>query len=127
MTTLFSSFLVKPLEVMFKEGDALIPTNQRNRRFVISVHEPEMPDSYFERNYLDSSAQQKECFPCYVFDNKSLELLNANSELKKLFEAKEAAGPEFANNANQQLYFIYQHSKFYDPTHNLLPIFRMVM
>ncbi len=121
-----STELVKPLEVMLKEGDVLIPTNQRNRRFVISVLEPEMPDSYFAWNYLDSYVQQKEYFSSYVFEDKAAEILKGDTELKRLFEAKKSTDQEFAQNANQQLYFIYQHSEYYEPTHNLLPIFRLV-
>lgn len=121
-----STELVKPLEVMLKEGDVLIPTNQRNRRFVISVLEPEMPDSYFAWNYLDSYVQQKEYFSSYVFEDKAAEILKGDTELKRLFEAKKSTDQEFAKNANQQLYFIYQHSEYYEPTHNLLPIFRLV-
>ena len=118
--------LRSPLEVMLKDGDVLIPTNQRNRRFILSVLEPEMPDSYFAWNFFDSYVQQKEYFSSYVFEDKALEILAKDKELKKRFENKKANDKEFKENAYAQLYFIYQHSEYYEPTHNLLPLFRIV-
>lgn len=117
--------LTKPVDFMLKEGDFVIATNQRNRRFLLSVIEPAMPDSYFAWNYFDSYVQQKEYFSAYVFEDKALEILSNDPELKQIFEEKKASDQQFRENANQQLYFIYQHSEFYEPTHNLLPIFRI--
>lgn len=117
--------LVDPFMVMLKAGDVIIPTNQRNRRFIVSVLEPEMPDSYFAWNYFDSYVQQKEYFSAYVFEDMAVEILAADPELKRMFEEKKANDEAFRASANAQLYFIYQHSAFYEPSHNLLPIFRM--
>lgn len=122
-----STELVKPYRIMLKDGDVLVSTNQRNRRFILSVLEPEMPDSYFAWNFFDSYVQQKEYFSSYVFEDKATELLANDPELKKLFDTKKESNKEFRESANSQLYFIYQHSEFYEPTHNLLPIFRIVM
>lgn len=118
---------VDALPVMLKKGDILVRTNQRNRKFIVSVLEPCMPDSYFAWNFFDSYVQQKEYFSSYIFEDKALELLNADPELKKKFEEKKAMDKDFRENAYSQLYFIYQHSEFYEPTHNLLPIFRIGM
>lgn len=117
--------LVEQFQPMLKNGDFLIPTNQRNRKFILSVLEPEMPDSYFAWNFFDSYLQQKEYFSSYVFEDKAAELLNADPELKKLFDKKKASDKKFRENAYSQLYFIYQHSEFYEPTHNRLPIFKV--
>lgn len=121
-----STELVKPYQVMLKQGDLMVSMNQRNRRFILSVLEPEMPDSYFAWNFFDSYVQQKEYFSSYVFEDKALELLEADPELKQLFDEKRASDQEFRENANAQLYFIYQHSDFYEPTHNRLPLFRII-
>ncbi len=118
--------LVEQFQPMLKNGDFLIPTNQRNRRFIISVLEPEMPDSYFAWNFFDSYLQQKEYFSSYVFEDKAAELLADDPELKKLFDAKKMSDKKFSENAYAQLYFIYQHSEFYEPTHNRLPLFRII-
>ena len=119
--------LVAQFQPMLKEGDYLIPTNQRRRRFLVSVLEPEMPDSYFAWNFFDSYVQQKEYFSSYVFEDKAAELLAEDQELKDMFEKKKKEDEKFRENAWQQLYFIYKHSEFYEPTHNFLPIFRIVI
>lgn len=119
--------IVEQFQPMLKTGDVIIPTNQRNRRFILSVLEPEMEDSYFAWNFFDSYVQQKEYFSNYVFEDKAAELLASDPELKKLFDEKKASDEEFRENANAQLYFIYQHSEFYEPTHKLLPLFRIVI
>ena len=75
--------LVPPFQVMLKEGDVIIPTDQRKRRFIVSVLEPEMPDSYFAWNFFDSYVQQKEYFSSYVFEDKALDIIAKDKELKK--------------------------------------------
>ena len=60
------------------------------------------------------------------FEDKALEILAKDKELKKRFEKKKASDKEFREKAYAQLYFIYQHSEYYEPTHNLLPLFRVM-
>jgi hypothetical protein len=105
-----------------KEGDIMILTHQLNRRFIASVLEPETPDSYFAWNFFDSYVQQKEYFSAYVFEDKAFEILEADPHLKKEFEIKKSSDKAFAESSWKQLYFIYQHSDYYEPTHNVLPV-----
>lgn len=105
-----------------KPGDYLIPMGQQKRRFILSVLEPGMPDSYFAWNFFDSYLQQKEYFSPYVFEDKALEILENNPELKEAFEAKKRDDEKFRESSWAQLYFIYQHTDYYEPTHNVLPI-----
>lgn len=107
----------------FKEGDVIISTHQKNRRFILSVLEPATPDSYFAWNFFDSYVQQKEYFSSYVFEDKALEILKANPSINAEFEKKKAEDKEFANSAGAQLYFIYVRSEFYEPTHNYIPLY----
>lgn len=104
-------------------GDFVVLVNQRNKRFLLNVLEPTMPDSYFTWNFYDSHLQQKEYFSPYVFEDFAAELLEENPALKLELEEKKKSNKAFAENSWAQLYFIYQHSKFYEPTHNILPIY----
>lgn len=104
-------------------GDFVVLVNQRNKRFLLNVLEPTMPDSYFAWNFYDSHLQQKEYFSPYVFEDFAAELLEENPALKLELEEKKKSNKAFAENSWAQLYFIYQHSKFYEPTHNILPIY----
>jgi hypothetical protein len=44
--------------------------------------------------------------------------------LKKAFEERKKADPEFAASSFSQLYFIYKGSDHYEPTHNKYPVTR---
>jgi hypothetical protein len=109
--------------VKFKKGDILIPAQQRNKRFLVSLMESKSEDSYFNWNFFDSYIQQKEYFSPYVFEDQAVEILKNNLPLKKEFEAKKKRDPEFAKSEWNQLYFIYSRSKYFEPSLNLLPIF----
>mgnify|MGYP000328732512 CR=1 FL=1 len=108
--------------IVSKPGDVLIPTDQLNKRFIVSVLEPETPDSYFRWNYFDSYIQQKEYFSPYVFEDKALEFLGQDPVLKLAFEEKKKLDKEFAASTWDQLYYIYKNSPLFEPTFNKLPI-----
>lgn len=108
--------------IELKKGDVLIRTQQKNKRFLISVLEPHTPDSYFAWNYFDSYLQQKEYFSPYVFEDKAIEMLEENGELRKRFEEKKKQEKEFSESSWEQLYFIYKNSEYYEPSHNVIPI-----
>lgn len=105
-----------------KIGDVLIPTDQKYKRFIISVLEPEAPDSYFRWNFFDSYIQQKEYFSPYVFEDKAVEILKGNPVLKQEFELLKQNDPEFNESTWEQLYFIYKNSHLFEPSFNLLPV-----
>lgn len=107
------------------EGDFLIPTAQKHKRFILEVLEPQAIDSYFAWNYFDEILQQKEWFSAYVFEDKALEILKKNPSLKKNFEMKKRQDPEFAANPRAQLYYIYKHSDYYEAGHKRYPVFRL--
>lgn len=104
-----------------KKGDILISTNQPKRNFITHVLSPNFRDSYFAWNFFDSYLQQKEYFSPYVFEEIAVELLSEDDELREAYQTK------FKTKENpsrwEQLYFIYQNSPYYEPTHNVLPIY----
>lgn len=109
--------------VKFKKGDILIPTQQRNKRFLVSVMEARTEDSYFNWNFFDSYVQQKEYFSPYIFEDQAIEILKNNPQLKADFEEKKKTDAEFAKSSWSQLYYIYARSEYFEPSFNLLPIF----
>lgn len=115
-----------PKNIDLKIGDIIVPTQQKNRRFILSVLHPEAPDSYFAWNLYDSHIQQKEYFSPYVFEDKAKELLENDPELKTKFEAKKAEDKEFRESSWEQLYFIYVNSPYYEPTHNFIPVYHSI-
>jgi hypothetical protein len=113
------------MKMNFRSGDVLIPTNQNGSLFLHAVLQPMCEDSYFTWNYFDSYLQEKEYFSNYVFVEKLRSILQANPELRQAYEAKQAADQEFATSEWQQLYYIYQHSPYFEPSYMLLPVYEL--
>ncbi len=63
---------------LLRKGDYVAYTNQPGKRFLLSVLEPQAPDSYFCWNFFDSCLNQKEYFSDYVFEDLAAEFLQAN-------------------------------------------------
>ncbi|HLP54223.1 MAG TPA: M14 family zinc carboxypeptidase [Fluviicola sp.] len=113
-------------QVLIPAGTVMISTDQPKSYFIVSVLEPAAEDSYFAWNFFDSYLQQKEYFSAYVFEEKAAEILENDPQLAQEFKAKKAADPAFANNAWDQLFFIYKRSVYYEKTTaNRLPIWEV--
>ncbi|MDY8134225.1 M14 family metallopeptidase [Aquimarina sp. 2201CG5-10] len=109
----------------FKKGDILIPTNQKGFRYLIETLEPEAPDSFFNWNFFDTILQQKEGFSPYVWEDKALELLQNNNELKLRFEEKKK-DTAFSKNWYAQLDWLHKQSDNYEKAHLRYPVYRIL-
>lgn len=109
--------------VKIHANDYFIYTNDTYKKYLVTVLEPECPDAFFNWNFFDAILQQKEWFSSYVFEDEAAHLLEENPELKAEFE-KQKSNPEFANNPNEQLIWIYRHSDRYEKEHLLYPVYR---
>jgi hypothetical protein len=105
----------------FKKGDILIPTNQYQRNFLLSIFISRAEDSYFRWNFFDSYLQQKEYFSPYVFEEKALEILKEKPWLKEELEMMKKADKSFRESQWDQLYFIYKNSDLFEVSYYLLP------
>lgn len=115
----------KTLSIQFAKGDYLISTNQKKVRFIIEQLEPHAVDSYFAWNYFDAVLGQKEYFSAYIFEQKAEQMLEENPQLKKELEKAKKENKQLRNNHWMQLYFLYQQSENYEPTHKLYPVYRI--
>lgn len=111
-----------PQQRLFLAGDYLIPTNQKNVRFLMAVLPATAVDSYLRWNFFDIIFQQKEHFSTYVFEETAAALLNENEDLKKRFTAWKKANPTLAANNYACLSFIYKHSPYYEQEHLRYPV-----
>jgi len=112
-------------QVTFKKGDIMIPTNQQGFRYLLETLEPEAPDSFFNWNFFDTILQQKESFSPYVWEDKALELLKNNDDLRMKFEIKKK-DTSFAKNWYSQLDWIHKKSVNYEKSHLRYPVYRIV-
>jgi len=114
----------KTKSITFKKGDYIVKTNQPNFRYIMETLEPQAPDSFFNWNFFDTILQQKEGFSAYVWEDKALELLNNNTELKIAFETKKANEEDFSNSWYKQLDWLHKRSENYETAHLSYPIYR---
>lgn len=113
---------VELVDQHFKKGDVLIPTNQYQRNFLLSILISRAEDSYFRWNFLDSYLQQKEYFSPYVFEEKAVGILKEKPWIKEELELMKAADKSFRESQWDQLYFIYKNSDLFEESYYLLPI-----
>ena len=111
--------------ITFRKGDFIVNTAQLGLRYLIETLEPAAADSFFNWNYFDTILQQKEGFSPYVWEDKALELLNNNADLKKEFETKKAADESFRESWYAQLDWLHKHSLNYEKAHLRYPVFRI--
>ncbi|OIQ18807.1 M14 family metallopeptidase [Lacinutrix sp. MedPE-SW] len=111
--------------ITFRKGDYIATTNQPGVRYLIEVLEPQAPDSFFNWNFFDTILQQKEGFSPYVWEDKALEILENNPELKQNFENKKSQDINFNKNWYQQLDWIHKQSEHYESAHLKYPIYRL--
>ena len=111
--------------IHLKKGDIMIPTDQRGFRYIIETLEPEATDSFFNWNFFDTILQQKEGFSPYVWEDKAVEILAKNDQLKIKFEEKKK-DTAFSNNWYAQLDWIYKQSEHHEASHMGYPIYRIL-
>ncbi|MFN7118801.1 MAG: M14 family zinc carboxypeptidase [Saprospiraceae bacterium] len=116
----------KVMNWTYHKGDYVIYVNQPVNRYIVETLEPQGVDSYFAWNFFDAILQQKEHFSDYVFEDLAAEYLKQHPDLQQQLNEKRAADPEFAKSGEAQLEFIYQNSPYYEKTHNLYPVGRLV-
>lgn len=115
----------KRMTVPFYAGDVLVRTDQEMNRYIVETLEPQAVDSYFSWNFFDAVLGQKEHFSPYIFEEEAARLLKSDEVLRRAFEnaKKEDATLE---KGRAQLDWIYKHSPYYEKTHLLYPIGRLI-
>jgi len=113
------------VELNFYKGDIVVFPDQTSNRYIVEMLEPQGVDSYFAWNFFDPVLMEKEYFSDYVFEDLAAELLGNDAELKSATENKKKNDPAFAKDQRAQLYFVYTHSRYYEPTHKRYPVARI--
>jgi hypothetical protein len=90
--------------------------------YAIQTLEPEAPDSYFNWNFFDGILMQKEWYSDYVFEDVAAELLKSDPSLRDSLNAAISKDPKLSNDDHGQLDWVYHHSKYYEKSHNLYPV-----
>ncbi|MEI6817647.1 MAG: M14 family metallopeptidase [Bacteroidota bacterium] len=91
-------------------------------RYAYQTLEPEATDSYFNWNFFDAILMQKEWYSDYVFEDIAADLLKNDKTLRDSLDAAKKKDAKLANDGRAQLDWLYHHSKYYEKTHNLYPV-----
>lgn len=116
----------KTMKRTFGKGDFVVFADQDANRYLLETLEPNAPDSWVAWNFFDPVLMQKEYFSAYVFEDLAADFLKDNPSVRAELDAKRAAEPEFAASAKQQLDWVYRHSPWYEPTHRMYPVGRLM-
>jgi hypothetical protein len=114
------------VKMHFHAGDYLVDLIEHPfRRFIVETLEPEGEDSYFSWGFFDAILQRKEGYSDYRWEDVAAEELRQHPDLKAAFEREKASNPEFAKDASAQLFYVYRHSRWYEPAHMRYPVYRI--
>ena len=116
----------KIMKRQFHRGDFVIFPNQNANRYLLETLEPQAPDSWFAWNFFEPILMQKEYFSAYVFEDLAAEFLKENPAVRAELEAKKSTDSTFAANGTLQLDWVYRHSPWYEPTHRMYPVGRLL-
>jgi hypothetical protein len=105
-------------------GDYIISTQQRARKYLVTVLEPKSNDSFWAWNFFDGITAQKEWFSDYIFEEKAEQILLSNTKLQAELDSAKQADAKLRDDHWLQLNFIYQRSEFKEPSHNIYPVVR---
>lgn len=112
-------------KLKFYAGDYIFSTHQTSVKYLLETLEPEAVDSYFNWNFFDTILQRKEGYSAYVFEDLAKEFLTENPKVKAEFEKKKLEDKAFAENAYEQLDWVYRQSPYYEKAHLQYPVYRI--
>ncbi|MBL7827093.1 MAG: M14 family metallopeptidase [Saprospiraceae bacterium] len=116
----------KVMKRTFEAGDMMVYVNQNANRYIMETLEPNAPDSWFAWNFFEPILMQKEYFSAYVFEDLAAQFLKENPAVKAELDAKRKAEPDFAADAMKQLDWVYRKSPWYEPSHRMYPVARLM-
>jgi hypothetical protein len=107
-------------------GDYIVSTQQRARKYLVTVMEPKSNDSFWAWNFFDGITSQKEWFSDYIFEEKAEQMVLSNPILKAQLDSAKQDDAKLREDHWLQLNFIYQRSEFKEPSHNIYPVVRWI-
>ncbi len=111
--------------VHFPQGTFFVQTNQRTKRVIVNLLEPEAPDSFVSWGFFNAFFERKEYAEAYVMEPIAKRILESSKKLRAEFSEK-LDDDDFRNDPNARLDFFYQRSPYFDQKEKKYPIFRVV-
>ena len=105
-------------------GSVRIKTDQSLGELVVILLEPESVDSFFQWGYFNTIFTQTEYMESYIMEPLMTKMLAEDSDLKKRFEDKKGAEPDFAKSPRAIYQWFYAQTPYFDQNWKVIPVGR---
>ena len=105
-------------------GALFVPITQPKARLVMSLLEPQAPDSFVAWGYFNAAFERKEYMENYVTEAVARQMLSQDAALKAEFERRLREDAAFAGSPNARLEFFYRRHPSWDERYRLYPVYR---
>jgi hypothetical protein len=106
-------------------GSLFVPIAQPNARVLMTLLEPQSPDSLAAWGFFNTAFEAKEYMEPYVAEQVAQDLLAKDPKIAAAFAKRLAEDPEFAASPSARLDFFYRLSPSWDERLNLYPVYRI--
>ena len=105
-------------------GSLFVPIAQPKARLVMTLLEPQSPDSYAAWGFFNTAFERKEYMEPYVAEQVAREMLASDAATAGEFKQRLATDEHFAKDAQARLDFFYRRHPSWDRAYNLYPVYR---
>lgn len=109
--------------VSLSQGTMFVPIAQPKSRLVLSLLEPDAPDSYASWGFFATSFERKEYMEAYVAEDVAREMLK-DPAVRQEFDARLKTDPKFAADPAARLEFFYRKHSSWDGEYSKYPVVR---
>jgi len=103
-------------------GSIRVPTDQPLGDLAMILLEPESEDSLLAWGFFNEILQRVEYLEAYVLAPLADEMLANDPDVRREFEVRLAADPEFAANPDARLAWFYDRTPYFDQRYQLYPV-----
>ena len=111
--------------VSWVPGSVFVPIAQPKARLVMTLLEPQAPDSFAAWGFFAASFERKEYMEPYVAEDVAKEMLAADPKVRAEFERRLASDSAFAASPDQRLEFFYRRHPSWDSQLDRYPVYRL--
>jgi hypothetical protein len=105
-------------------GALFVPIAQPEARLVMSLLEPQAPDSFVSWGLFDTAFESKEYMEAYVTEAVARDMLASDPTLRSEFERRLREDPAFAADPAARLEFFQRRHPSWDERYRLYPVYR---
>jgi hypothetical protein len=117
-----ASFSQQKLTKTLPKGSVRISTDQPLGKLAVLLLEPNAPDSFFQWGYFNEILSRTEYIESYVMEPLIENMLGADAALRKQFQDKKEADPDFASDSRAIFEWFYSQTPYFDKNWKVIPI-----